>query len=187
MKKVILYISAFVPMYILFLINLVIELINKNLTLNILNTCVLCVLSILIMIGMVGIYIVINSNDDKFEDVEIISKKNITDQHFLNYFSLFVLLALAFDLSKFCFVCVFVTILIFIGVVYIKNNIFYVNPLLNILGYSFYDIEYIDNSGKKKEKRIFYKGHLEVSKNKKYRLFISDKNLNFLSDIKTKK
>ena len=181
MKKIVLYISAFVPMYILFLINLVVELINSNLTLNILNTGVLCVLSILIMIGIVGIYIVINSNDEKFEEIEIVSKKNITDQHFLNYFSLFVLLALAFDLSKFCFVCVFVVILIFIGVVYIKNNIFYVNPLLNILGYSFYDVMYKDKLGKQKEKRIFYKGHLEVGEGIKYKLFTTDKNLNFLS------
>ena len=177
MKKLILFISAFVPMYILFLINLLVELINHNLSFNILNTCVLITLIILILIGWCGLLFIIKNQKGKSKKCTIVSKKNLTDQHFLNYFSLFVLLALAFDLSKFCFVCVFVVLHIFIGVVYIKNNIFYVNPLLNILGYSFYDIT-IKNGEKTCELRIFFKGEIEVDKN--YSLYIIDRNLNFL-------
>lgn len=179
MQKIILYISAFVPMYILFLVNLVVELINKNLTLNILNSCVLVALTLFTIIGVVGLLIIINMKNDEFESVEVVSKKNLTDQHFLNYFSLFVLLALTFDLSKICFLCVFILILVFIGVVYIKNNIFYVNPLLNILGYSFYDIVYKNCDGEEKEIRIFYKGELDTNA-ANYRLYSSNKNLNFL-------
>jgi len=178
----ILFISAFVPMYILFLINLLVELLNSNLTLNILNTLVLCSLIVLIVIGVGGLLIVINFDGEKYEEIEIVGKQNITDQHFLNYFSLFVLLALTFDLSKVCFVCVFIVILFFIGVVYIKNNIFYVNPLLNIMGYSFYDIVYIDMDGHKKEKRIFFKGELKIE-GIKYKLYKSNRNLNFLDRI----
>ncbi|MBE5736354.1 MAG: hypothetical protein E7356_03240 [Clostridiales bacterium] len=184
MVKIILYISAFVPMYLLFILNLVIELINKNLTLNITNTVVLVSLTILTLIGFVGLMWVVKSKSDTRGKITIISKKNLTDQHFLNYFSLFVLLALAFDLSKICFVGVFVAILIFIGVVYIKNNIYYVNPLLNILGYSFYDIVYLDESGKEGELRIFYKGELETN-GKVYLLSLKKKNLNFLEDDKS--
>ena len=183
MVKVILYISAFVPMYLLFLLNLIIELINKNLTLNITNTVVLISLAVLTLIGFVGLMWVVSSKSDTRKKITIIRKTNLTDQHFLNYFSLFVLLALAFDLSKICFVCVFVAILIFIGVVYIKNNIYYVNPLLNILGYSFYDIAYLDESGQECELRIFYKGELETN-NKVYLLSLKKKNLNFLEDDK---
>ena len=64
------------------------------------------------------------------------------------------------------------------------DNIFYVNPLLNILGYSFYDIEYYDGSAEKKEMRIFYKGHLDIGDGK-YKLFVSNKNLNFLQKEET--
>ena len=74
---------------------------------------------------------------------------------YLTYF--FSIIRQAIVLSVFL-----VVILYFIGVVYVKNNIFYVNPLLNIMGYSFYDIVYLDNDGSKKEKRIFYKGELKI-------------------------
>ena len=183
MAKIILFISAFVPMYILFLINLVVELVNENLSMNKTNTIVLLSLIVLILIGTIGLIVVINWKGKRYTKITIVSKKNITDQHFLNYFSLFVLLALTFDLSKFCFICVFLVILIFIGIVYIKNNIFYINPMLNIMGYSFYDITYIDVKGREKEIRIFYKGELEIEKSE-YKLYKNNKNLYFLKKKK---
>lgn len=178
MQKIILFISAFVPMYILFLINLIVEIINNNLTFNVTNTCVCVGLIIFTLIGTIGLMLIIKFGCKEYKSITVLSKKNITDQHFLNYFSLFVLLALTFDLSKICFVCVFVVIIIFIGIVYVKNNIFYVNPLLNILGYSFYDITYTMGSEKVKNLRIFFKGTLEC--NKTYDLCLSNRNLNFL-------
>jgi fatty-acid desaturase len=150
---------------------------------NVTNTIVLVTLFALMVVGVVGLMVIINSKEKKIETITVLSKKNLTDQHFLNYFSLFVLLALAFDLSKVCFVCVFVAILIFIGIVYVKNNIFYINPLLNIMGYSFYDITYKDKSDNVKEMRIFYKGEIEIDR-QKYSLNISARNLNFLEKIK---
>ena len=179
MTKVILYISAFVPMYALFLINLIVELLNDNLHFNVTNTVVLVALVVLIMVGLIGLMVIINKKDNKTETITVLSKKNLTDQHFLNYFSLFVLLALTFDISKFCYISMLLVIMIFIGVVYIRNNIFYINPLLNIMGYSFYDITYKDNGGEIKEIRIFYKGELKLNK-QKYQLNFSTKNLNFL-------
>ncbi|MGN0961561.1 MAG: hypothetical protein ACI4PF_05125 [Christensenellales bacterium] len=186
MAKIILFISAFVPMYILFLVNLVVEIINGNLHFNITNTVVLISLIVLTIIGVVGLLIIINSKDNKVEKITVLSKQNLTDQHFLNYFSLFVLLALTFDLSKICFICVFIIILLFIGIVYVKNNIFYVNPLLNIMGYSFYDISYKTKDGEIKELRIFYKGEIELN-TKQYKLTFSKRNLNFLEKIEKSK
>jgi hypothetical protein len=181
MAKVILFISAFVPMYTLFLINLIVELINNNLTFNVTNTVVLLSLITLMLIGLIGLFVIISNKNGSKTIVKVVAKKNLTDQHFLNYFSLFVLLALTFDLSKVCFVCVFVAIVIFIGIVYIKNNIYYVNPLLNILGYSFYDITYTDDAGEQQETRIFYRG--EIGLGKSYYLNCSKRNLNFLQEM----
>lgn len=181
MRKILLFISAFVPMYILFLINLIIEIINGNLTMNITNNVVMISLVILFILGIVGLMLAIKKkNKVVAKSITIVSKKNLTDQHFLNYFSLFVLLALTFDLSKICFVCVFVVIIIFIGMVYIRNNVFYINPLLNILGYSFYDITYKDDSGRSLDMRIFYRG--EISLDKTFDVLESNRNLNFLID-----
>lgn len=180
MAKIVLFISAFVPMYILFLINLIVEIINNNLSWNITNTVVFLSLIVLMFVGLIGLFLIISKKDNDREEIRVLSKKNLTDQHFLNYFSLFVLLALTFDLSKICFVCVFVVIVIFIGIVYIKNNIFYVNPLLNILGYSFYDITYVGKDGKEKELRIFHRGELKTEY--VYKLNHSKRNLNFLEE-----
>lgn len=182
MAKIILFISAFVPMYILFEVNLIVELLNGNLNLNTTNTCVLIVLTGLILLGIIGLMFVINMKEKVVDNITVLTKKNLTDQHFLNYFSLFVLLALTFDLSKICFICVFIIILIFIGIVYIKNNIFYVNPLLNILGYSFYDISYKNSNGEISEIRIFHKGKI-ILNDKKYKLTFTKRNLNFLESI----
>ena len=71
---------------------------------------------------------------------------------------------------------VFVFILAMIGVVYIKNKLFYINPFLNILGYDFYEITYKEN-GEEKKRRIFHKGELVVGK--KYCLKIKDDNFSF--------
>lgn len=178
MSKIILFISAFVPMFIVFLVTLIVELINENLRFNITNTVVFISLVILILFGTVGLMLLIKKRGSNCRAVKIVSKKNITDQHFLNYFSLFVLLALTFDLSKICYICSLVVILIFISVVYIKNNIFYVNPLLNIMGYSFYDIVYVED-GEEKEIRIFYKGELDICR-AKYKIYRTNKNLFFM-------
>ena len=169
-------------MYALFLINLIVELINDNLSFNVTNTIVLISLFVLMVIGIVGLLMIIN-HKEKHETITVLSKKNLTDQHFLNYFSLFVLLALTFDLSKICFICVLIVIMFFIGIVYVKNNIFYVNPLLNIMGYSFYDITYKDKNNKEQEIRIFYKGEIEIGE-QKYSLNFSKRNLNFLEKKK---
>lgn len=179
MGKVILFVSAFVPMYILFLINSVVWLILGHLEINFVNITTIIVLVLLSIVGIVGVLFQINCKSKEQIEIKVISKKNLTDQHFLNYFSLFVLLSLTFDLSKLSFVFVFIVILIFIGIVYIKNNIFYINPLLNIMGYSFYDIVYLDSDGKKKELRIFFKGELKI-REKKYTMCACNKNINIL-------
>ena len=46
------------------------------------------------------------------------------------------------------------------------------------MGYSFYDITYTDNNGKKKDLRIFFKGELKV--NNTYIMCACNKNINIL-------
>ena len=58
--------------------------------------------------------------------------------------------------------------------------------MLNILGYSFYDIVYIDKDNKQKELRVFFKGELDLSKNK-YKLYTKNKNFLFLENFGNKK
>lgn len=182
MKKILLYLSAFVPLYFLILIKIIIDLINDNLSWNFLNTISLVMFLILIILGIFGASEAIAHKSTKTTKIEIISQKNITEKYFLGYFSLFVLFALTFELEKISMFVVFIFIIILIGIVYIKNNLFYINPFLNILGYNFYQVEYMNLETNQKNNAIFfYKGDFDISK--KYCLSkLSHENFNMIEN-----
>lgn len=159
-KNLLLYISAFVPMYALILLKLIVEILNNNLTFNILNSVNMITLLILIGLGIAGILWNVKFSTIKEIKVKIISKKNITDQHFLGYFSLFVFFAIPLDLSLVSAYSVYVVVLIMIGIVYINNSLYYINPFLNILGYNFYDVEYKTEDDKILKTKLFCRGNM---------------------------
>lgn len=165
-KNLFLYISAFVPMYVLIFVKLVVELLNKNLSFNVLNTINLITLLFLIGSGAFGLWWNTKGSKDKLIEIEIVSKTNITDKHFLGYFSLFVFFAIPLDLSLVSAYCVYVLVLIMIGIVYINNSLYYINPLLNILGFKFFDVEYKEvGTEEVKKAKFFHNGDkLEVGK-----------------------
>lgn len=146
-------------MYVLVFVKLIVEIVNQNLSFNVLNTLNFVTLLLLILLGVWGLVWNVKFSGEKSIKIQIIQKQNITDQHFLGYFSLFVFFAIPLDLSLVSAYCVYVLVLVMIGIVYINNSLFYINPLLNLLGYSFYDIDYkeIDFNETKKAK-IFFKG-----------------------------
>lgn len=179
-KDVLLYISAFVPMQALILIKLIIELLCGNIPLNVLSNIYLVTLILLITIGGLGLLLNTTLSNDQSGVVIILQCENITDKHFLGYFSLFVLFALQLNLTLVSSFITYLLILIFIGFVYVKNSLFYINPFLNILGYSFYNIVYTDEKGENEsEAKFFYKGELQTKQ--KYRVIIRNRHFSFLS------
>ncbi len=178
-KHLFLYFSAFVPMYFLIFIRLVLDMINHNLHFNVLNSLNFATLILLIGFGCFGLYWNVYRDQSQAGEIIILEKENITDRHFLGYFSLFVLFALQLDLSFVSGYIVYLLILIFIGIVYIKNNLYYINPLLNILGYNFYNITYSAvGSDRKQSGKIFYKG--ELAENKTYWVKVKNDNFAFV-------
>ncbi len=185
LKNIMLFLSAFIPMYFLIWVKLVMELINDNLHFNVLNSIVFVSLIVVIVLGLLGLKLEIFNQKEKSQKVIIMEWNNITDRHFLGYFSLFVLFAITFDLSKVSMVVVFVLILCMIGVVYVKNKLFYINPFLNILGFNFYKISYkIENDEQVLQTHIFYRGNLK--ENKFYWVKIKDENFSFVDKTKMK-
>lgn len=182
-NKILLFISAFVPMYVLLLFKFVIEIITKKLTKDFLNIFMVIFLSILIILGIIGVKLLLGKQCKKSEQITLLKTHNTTDQHFLSYFSLFVLFALTFELEKMSMTIVFIAILVFIGIVYIKNNLFHINPLLNILGYSFYIITCTDENNNNLELKVFYKGNLQ--ENSSYYLCNILKNFIVIKNHKT--
>ena len=179
LKDLFLFFSAFLPMYVLILLKLIIDIICGNKTFNILNSINIATLLFLIIAGIVGILWNVYKSNNESKEIVVLSIENSTDQHFLGYFSLFVLFALQLDLTYISGYCTYVLIIILIGIVYIKNSLFYINPLLNILGYSFYDITYkVSEKDKEIKTRIFCKKKLKV--NEKYKVKIKNENFAFV-------
>lgn len=76
---------------------------------------------------------------------------------------------------------VFMLIIILIGIVYIKNDLYYINPFLNILGYNFYDVTYtIKGETQENRDKIFFKGNLDIAHGP-FKVKFKDNNFNFLS------
>ncbi len=147
-------------MYVLLLFKFVIEILTNNLTKDFLNIFMVVFLLVLTICGIVGVRLVLKKPCNKKEKITLTSVSNTTDQHFLSYFSLFVLFALTFELEKISMAIVFIAILVLVGIVYIKNNLYHINPFLNILGYSFYNITYANKSQENATLKVFYKGKL---------------------------
>ena len=161
-KNILLYLSAFVPMYFLIQVKVVADLLFGNIKSNLFTYVVLIIFAALIVLGILGLVWNILWNRDKSENIVIRECNNITDQHFLGYFSIFVLFSLGFDLTRMSMFVVFIFILTFVGIVYINNKLFYINPFLNILGFNFYEVTY-ESATKTKTVKLFYRGKLEVS------------------------
>lgn len=181
MKKILLYLSAFVPLYFLVIIKILIDIINGNLSFNVLNTLTVIVCFVLILLGAYGANIAISHSNTVPVKIKILNKKSITEQYFLGYFSLFVLFALSFELERVSMFAVFILVIFLIGIVYIKNDLFYINPFLNILGYNFYDITYINLENNKGEEfaKFFYKGKLNLNTNE-YFAYLSHENFSMI-------
>lgn len=183
MKFIFLYFSAFIPMYALLILQILVEIINSNLTFDVLNIIIIITFSLLIILGIVGLLWNLKWDKSKSTEIKIIQSTNITDQHFFNYISIFILFTLSFDISHMSMFITTVIILAIIGVVYIHNKIFYINPLLNILGFSFYEIVYItkdDNT--QKTAKVFYYGHHNL-KDKWVKVKLTNTNFSFV-DVK---
>lgn len=186
LKNLLLYISAFVPMYFLILVKVVIDIINDNMSVNVLNTINIVTLVLLIASGIFGVYWNIHLNKESPREIVILKKQNITDQHFLGYFSLFVFFAIPLDLNYISGYCVYVLIIVMIGIVYINNSLYYINPFLNMLGYNFYNITYQERgSTEAKNAKFFYKGTLQIE-NKTYWVKLKNTNFSFIDSRKNK-
>ncbi len=165
-------------MYFLMLVKEVVEICLKNIALNWLAWLVIVLLVVLSCLGLIGIYMATKNKKQKSVLVKIVEANNITDRHFLGYFSLFVLFAVTFDLSRLSMFVVFIIIQAMIGVVYIKNKLFFINPFLNILGFNFYKIIYTLDDGQKKNTHIFYRGAIELDR--EYLVKVKDENFSVL-------
>lgn len=164
LKKLMFFLIAFNPMYVILIVMSVIQIeTSEEIEWSGFFLGFVIGLSILSLLTLLAaIVYVFKSSKKTTEEVEILSAKNVTGNFFLEYFSLFGLLALSFDISNPYMLIVLGLIIIMIGVVYISNNLYYINPLFNLLGYKFMNIKYKNLEGNiEREANIFTRKQLE--------------------------
>lgn len=164
LKKFMFFLIAFNPMYVILIVMSVIQIeTSEEIEWSGFFLGFVIGLSILSLLTLLAaIVYVFKSSKKTTEEVEILSAKNVTGNFFLEYFSLFGLLALSFDISNPYMLIVLGLIIIMIGVVYISNNLYYINPLFNLLGYKFMNIKYKNLEGNiEREANIFTRKQLE--------------------------
>ena len=143
MKKISLAISCFIPLYLILLIKnaaALIEAIQKKCCCNIVfNAVIILVWLIATGIGVWGIIKFIKdflkSQKASKKKVKIISADNVTSEYYFTYFSLFVISFFAIDSTRLLDVCMLAFLMLLIIIVYVKNDMYFINPVLNILGY----------------------------------------------------
>ena len=178
-KNLFLYFSAFIPLFVLLEVKLIVDIFNNNLTWNFLNIFNISLLSVMIILGTFGILWNTIWSREKIIEITVKSSTEITDKYFLQYFSLFVMFAIPLDISYFNEFFIYLLILIFIAIVYINCSLYYINPLLNILGFRFFDVIYINKNGETLSTKIFCKHKISPQKN--YCVKIKNEHFAFIS------
>lgn len=163
MIKLLLAISCFMPLYSVYLIKNVLNVVElypvihnnnnpsspQDISNYVYNLSLSGLWSIMIVFGAIGILFFVLSYNKSYskskEKVKLISAKNITAEYYFTYFSLFIISFLTIDPTNYS-QCVDIMILggVFVLMmwVYIKNNLFFINPILNLLGFKSFAITY---------------------------------------------
>lgn len=76
------------------------------------------------------------------DTVVLLKADNITAEYYFNYFSLFVISFFTVDPTEISDILILGFLVLLIIVVYIRNDMFFVNPILNLIGYKSFNISY---------------------------------------------
>lgn len=115
---------------------------KQLLTLNIIP--LICIA--LLMISL--IYVIIFNHKIKGTCPTQINVKKVVNRNFehLTFLTTYIIPLICFDLSQLRYVLVLIFLLISIGVIYIKTDLFYANPTLALLGFHIYEINGVNKN-----------------------------------------
>ena len=151
MKKIIMYLSAFLPMFWLILIKdyasiLKDAIAGKTPYSDLLSVQLFIVLGVVLLITIITI-ILISGNKKLSNDLVVATKvTNRTAEYYLGYFSLFILELFAFSFTDIVDIIVMSALLLLLGIVYVKNGLFFINPTMNIFRSFILEVEFSDGN-----------------------------------------
>jgi len=163
-KKIILYLSAFLPMLLIMWIresvSPLLDIWAGKLEWADLSPSPLLIAELMLMIGIASALFLLMKSNRKVatKKIKIDVVKNRTAEYYLAYYSLFILSLIGFSLTEVRDIIVLILLLTVLGIVYIKNELYFINPTINIFRSFIYEVEY----SSEKEKI----GKLLISKDK---------------------
>ena len=151
MKKIIMYLSAFLPMFWLILIKDYATILKDAIAgevpySDLLSVQLFVVLGLVLLITIITI-ILISGNKNLSNDLVVATKvTNRTAEYYLGYFSLFILELFAFSFTDIVDIIVMSILLLLLGIVYVKNGLFFINPTMNIFRSFIFEVEFSDGN-----------------------------------------
>lgn len=150
LRKLVMYISAFIPMLLIMWI--------KEVLLGVLNVLekpwkytwdsiylnpyLIAEIAFIILIGCAFFLLLKRNKKTSVYTITLKKVKNRSAEYYLAYYSLFILALIEFSLTDPIDLVVLLLLLIVLGVVYIKNDLFFMNPTINIFQSYIYEVEY---------------------------------------------
>lgn len=149
--KMILFISSYIPLYILMIFkNFFERTTEEGRFINIMEKLKSAVFFdeindysiIILVIFCASSYIYLNlklkqAPHEKYYVIKYISDES--SNYYFNYISIYLLSCLGLSLNRIVDVFVFVFLMIIVGYIYITNNMLYMNPTLQLIGFKVYD------------------------------------------------
>jgi hypothetical protein len=184
MKNIIMYLSAFIPMFWIMIIRDGLELaINgKGNFCALINAYLIIafVFAMLLTTAFAAMFVRKKGLSEELATVKSI--KNRAAEYYLGYFSLFIITLLCFKLTNFIDIITLSLILFALGVVYIKNELYFMNPTINLFMAYLYEIEY--DNGKDVLKKIIISKN-EIKTGQSIYIIASEYDFAFTSQHKT--
>lgn len=99
---------------------------------------------------------------------QITKIKNINFEH-LTFLTTYIIPLICFNFNSLRYLIVLFLLLIIIGMMYIKTNMFYANPSLALLGYHIYEIDAEFRTSKRKNIIVITRQKLDIGEKVSYR------------------
>lgn len=122
-------------------------------------------------------YILKGSNNSYFKIRKI---KNKNYEH-LTFLTTYIIPLICFNLGEIKYVVVLFFLLIIIGIIYVKTDMFYANPTLALLGYQLYEVDAELRSGVKEQIIVIAREKLNEQSNIVYKKL--DENIYFVRRV----
>ena len=153
LRKLVMYLSAFLPMFLIMWIKEILlgvrNVLDKPWKYSwesiYFNPYLIGEFIVIFLVGTALYFLLKRNQRTSVYTITLKTVKNRSAEYYLAYYSLFILALIEFSLTDPVDLVVLVLLLIVLGIVYIKNDLFFMNPTINFFQSYIYEIEYMTN------------------------------------------